>query len=152
MSIHPSEPRATTPTPVRSDADAVALFTSAMASPAQAEVLCFLLDASGRGNVVLTVTGAEHPDSVLDVVDLVGRAADGSGACYLVVATVRPDGVIEDDDDWRLDELDQLALGHGLELLEWYVFGPDDPVRMHHRVARWDQRPDRWSVPWVDAG
>lgn len=152
MPSHRSAPPTAVPAPIRSDAAAVALLRVAAVTPLEPEVLCFLLDAGGRGSVVLTVSGTHDPNAVLDVVDLVGRAALGTSACYLVVASVRPDGLVEPDDDWRLDELDQITLGHDLELLEWYVIGPDEPVRMVECVGQRDSGIDRWSVPWVDVG
>ena len=150
MPSHPPAPPIAVPAPIRSDSDAVHLLTTAATAPLEWEVLCFLLDASGRGNVVLTVSGTQHPNAVLDVVDLVARAADGTPARYLVVASVRPDGVLEPDDDWRLHEIEQTAVEYGIDLLEWYVIGPREVVRMVQLLGEHQPCTDRWVQPWVD--
>ena len=121
MPAHRSLIRPTEPLPVRSDDDAVELLALAVTEPMEPEVLCFVLDASGRGSTLFVVDDIHGPDAVLDVADLMCRAAEGSPARYLVVASTRPDGGLEPDDDWRFAELDALATSSGLDLLEWYV-------------------------------
>lgn len=134
--------------PITSAAQALALFRCVRHLPPVPETLAFLLDDAGRGQgTVVQVTDTIGPDDVVDVVELIGRAAadrvaDGvvSG---LVVATCRPrDGLLEDDDTrWRI--LSDLAEAHGLLLIEWFVLGSIGtacPRDLCGEAARWPAR------------
>lgn len=118
------------PAPVRCAADALAVIAMALSRPLAPETICFALDADGVGGVAIAIDGTEHPDDVLDVVGIIGRAAHSTPATSLVVASVRPDGdlVVGDDLRWRLASA--IARDHSLELLEWFVIGAGHRVHM----------------------
>jgi hypothetical protein len=83
-----------------------------------------LLDDQRRGISVFVVSGTTAPDAVLDVVDVVGAAAQVDDLLGgIVLASVRPGGAVEaaDIDRWlgASDALDQ----RGVELVEWFVIG-----------------------------
>jgi len=134
------------PPPVRSSADALEVVALAMSRPPRAETIAFVLDDAGYGTTVLIVDGTDEPDAVVDVVDRIAAAAGLAGAASIVVATVRPQPLtvdrpsLDDGDVDRWFEASDVATGHGVELLEWYVIGPDGivcPREVFGERSRW---------------
>jgi hypothetical protein len=112
--------------PIRSELEALAVVSLAMHRPHVDETIVLLLDHERRGITVAVVSGTTDPDAVLDVVECVSAAGEGTGRLgALVVATVRPARgmVLGDADRWI--EASQLADDHGVELVEWLVIGHD---------------------------
>jgi hypothetical protein len=108
-----------------------AFVTASMAvhRPLRPETVVVLLDDARCGLAIAVVTGTEHPDDVIEVVEcLANPCALDVGA--MVVATVRPrgaddptSGATSDVDRWL--EMSDLADQAGIELLEWFVIGPN---------------------------
>src|SRR5262245_33349716 len=114
------------PTLVDSADSALAVITTAMHHPPQPQVIVLVLDPDLRGHAIVIVDGAESPDAVIEVVELVAEgAAESTHPATLVVAAVRPhlDALPGDADRWL--ELCEIAETHGCELLEWFVFSDD---------------------------
>ena len=114
------------PTVVDSADAALAVITAAMHHPLRPQVIVLVLDADLRGHAVVIVDGAESPDAVIEVLEVVAEgAAEPAHPATLVVAAVRPDlGALPGDAD-RWLELCEIAETHGCELLEWFVFSDD---------------------------
>jgi hypothetical protein len=111
--------------PVACAADALSLFELAMHQPMQPELIALLLDAEGRGDTIVVVTDATDPDAVVDVAETMSLAAAGNPSlCRLVLATVRPCGATQPGDVDRWLEASAVSEAHGVELVEWFVFGP----------------------------
>ena len=141
--------------PIDNAADALAVIHLAMHQPLQSEVIAFLLDDDNRGGTIVSVTDVDDDDAVSRVVDLMchatarsrDRAADGDGDAGdepigfgLVVATVRPDGGIVTGDTYRWLEASSIAADLGIELIEWFVIGPDGPACPRALLGE----PERW--------
>ena len=136
------------PAPVRSAADALEVVALAMSRPPRAETIAFVLDSDGAGTTVLIVDGTEPPDSVIDVVERVAEAAGEAGAAGVVVSTVRPVTVsgdeaacLADDDIDRWLEASDIAADHDVELIEWFVVGPNGVTCPREAFGE----PPRWS-------
>jgi hypothetical protein len=106
------------------------LMTVALAchTPPQPETVVVYLDDDRRGVSIVTVTGTDEPDAVVDVVERLTHPLVHDGRiAAVVVATVRttPDDAAtaeRDIDRWL--EISDAAEQHGVELVEWYVLGP----------------------------
>lgn len=112
--------------PIHGPADALAVVRLAASVPLVPETIVILLDDDRRGRTIVVVDDTADPDALARIVEHVGAAAcrDGhTGA--LVVATVRPGGGLIADDDQRWLDASDIADGHGLELIEWFVIGDD---------------------------
>lgn len=131
------------PAPVRCAADALAVIAMALSRPLAHETICFALDVHGVGGVAVAIDGTEHPDDVLDVVGIIGRAARGTPAASLVVASVRPEAALLVGDDLRWHLTTGIAHDHSLELLEWFVIGTDQQVHLPRELTG---QPMRWDV------
>ena len=117
---------AAVPTVVDSADAALAVITTSMHHPLQPQVIVLVLDADLRGHAVVIVDGAQSPDAVIEVVELVAEgAAESAHPATLVVAAVRPElGALPGDAD-RWLELCEITETHGCELLDWFVFSDD---------------------------
>jgi hypothetical protein len=101
--------------------DALGVIHLAHHHPARPEVIALVLEER-HGRSVAVVDGAEDPDAVVSVVEVLSHglvASDRPGE--LVMATVRPDvGPLPGDAD-RWMEASAIAEEFGCELLEWFV-------------------------------
>jgi hypothetical protein len=114
------------PHPIQSTDDAAHLFSLAMRHPMEHETLAFLLDDSNHGNTIVAVSGTEQPHDVRRVVKVMALAGGHDPRwCGLVVASVRPDAPMDDDDLDRWWDLEAIADIHGVQLVEWLVISPD---------------------------
>jgi hypothetical protein len=108
-----------------------AIITLAMAihRPLRAETITLLLDHERRGVAVAVVTDTRQPDAVLEVVECLTRtSAHGGRVGAVIVATVRPgaaDPVVLAGDVDRWLEMSDIAEQAGVELVEWFVIGPE---------------------------
>lgn len=120
------------PPPVRGPVDALALVSLAAATPARAETICLLMDASRRGGTCVVVDGTEADDVIHEIAELViGGVADSGVVDAVVLATVRPGRPSPTNDDhWRWFELRDLFDDAGIDLLDWFVLGEEAPVSM----------------------
>ncbi len=117
--------------PICSHDAALVTIAAALHRPLRAETVVVLLDDDRRGIALVVVTDTKRPDDVLEVVECLTRPAAHAGrAGAVVVGTVRPGAGPEpcepaDRDVERWLELSEIAEGHGVELLEWFVIGAD---------------------------
>ena len=134
--------------PITSAAPALALFRCVRHLPPVAETLAFLVDDTWCGQGALVqVTDTVGPDDVVDVVEMIGRAAAdrivAGTVSGLVIASCRPrDGLLADDEA-RWCVLSDLAESHGLVLVEWFVLGTAGvlcPRDLCGDPARWPAR------------
>ena len=65
------------------------LLALAVTEPMEPEVLCFVLDASGRGSTLFVVDDIHGPDAVLDVADLLASGASGVAVGAAAPAALR---------------------------------------------------------------
>jgi hypothetical protein len=129
------------------DADAaLAVIRLAAQQPLQHETLVLPLDHDSRGGNIIAVSGTDDPDSVLVVVERLCHAFwHGFDVCSIVVATVRPDGETAEHERTRSDgerwwAASRLADAYGIELVEWFVIGPDEvscPREQTGESERW---------------
>jgi hypothetical protein len=118
--------------PIVDPASALRIIHLARHDPPVDETIVLLLDAERRGRCITVVTGTWFPDDVVEVTERiaeVGSGADASGVvagrgpAAIVVASCRPGtGLLDGDIDRWLDMSD-IARGHGIELVEWFVVG-----------------------------
>lgn len=112
--------------------------------PRRDEVIVVCLDDARAGIVVVGVTGTQRPESIVDVVELVtSPAAHGGRVDAVIVASVRTtidDECTADGDVDRWMEISDIADDHGVELLEWFVVGPDGTSCPRDRLGE----PPRW--------
>jgi hypothetical protein len=122
--------------PIDGPVPALAVVDLAMRRPLCHETIALVLDGDRRGRTVVVVDGTDEPDAVLDVVERVAGsiAASGRPGC-LVVATVRPGGGPLHGDDDRWLEASELADDVGVDLLEWFVIGGDQPSVAAHAAC-----------------
>lgn len=116
--------------PVRTAAQAMHIIGLAMRQPPGDETICFALDDNGVGGVAIAIGDTTVPDDLLDVIEIIGRAAVGTPAVAIVVATVRACGGVRNDDGIRWEVADAVARHHGLELLEWFVIDAEGHVHL----------------------
>ena len=117
--------------PILCSDDAIAVVSLAIHRPLEFETIAFFLDDEARSNKITIVTGTVDPDSVLEVAETLSLAAETSPAlCGLVLATVRPNAdrvhtaILPGDID-RWTEASTITDAHGIELIEWFVIGPN---------------------------
>ena len=116
--------------PITSHDDALVTVAMAVDRPLRHETIVVLLDDERRGLAVVVVTDTTCPDDVLEAVECLTRPTAHAGrAGAIVVGSVRPAPPARDiDRDIDRDverwlELSEIAEGHGIELLEWFVIG-----------------------------
>ena len=128
--------------PVDSESAARSAIESVMHRPPRSETIVIPLDDRRCGLAVIVVTGTDSPDSIVDVVDIIGwQARHNDRFAAAVVGSVRPGGSIEARDVDRWLEASEVLDEHGVELLEWFVVG--DEVRCPRDLL--GERP-RWAA------
>ena len=131
---HPSAP----PARLTDAVAALQLVDLAISRPLRSETVVFLADDSHLGHTCFIVSGTSAVDDVLDVAALVVEVAERSPAVHAVVlATVRaaePIASARSDLDRGL-ELLELFEAAGLELLDWFVIGPDGASSLRERTG-----------------
>jgi hypothetical protein len=129
------------PEPIRTAAEARALLETAISRPLRDETVAFLLDDAGHGRTIFVVAGTDRPESVLDVVEHLAAAGRISGLLSaLVLASVRPGGGIVPGDIDRWFDASEIAQDHGVQLLEWFIYGPQGftcPRDLLGEAERW---------------
>jgi hypothetical protein len=133
---HPSAP----PARLTDEVAALQLVDLAISRPLRSETVVFLADDAHLGHTCFIVSGTSAVDDVLDIASLVVEVADRSPAVHAVVlATVRPAAdpaaAPERSDLDRGLELLDLFEEAGLELLDWFVVGPDGPSSLREQVG-----------------
>lgn len=129
--------------PVDDAETAISLFELAAHQPLRPETLVLPLDHDSRGGTIIAVSDTHHPDDLFLVVE---RLCDGlrrrPDVCSVVIATVRPADIGPDcdDDGGRWQIASRLADAHGIELVEWFVIGPDGVVCPREQTGE----PERW--------
>jgi hypothetical protein len=130
--------------PITSHDDALVTIAMAVHRPLRPETIVVLLDDTRRGIALVVVTDTTRPDDVLEAVECLTRPSTHAGrAGAIVVGSVRPgappDGADADRDVDRWLELSEIAEGHGIELLEWFVIGTEVRCPRDHlgEAPRW---------------
>lgn len=124
------------------DADAaLAVIELAVHRPARHETILLTLDADRCGMHLAVVSSTTSDDAVVDVTE---RLLDASGPIDdidgIIVASVRPGCAgpcSHDRERWWL--IDDVAMDHGVELVEWFLIG--DTVSCPRRLT---SDPPRW--------
>jgi hypothetical protein len=119
--------------PITSHDDALVTVAMAVHRPLRHETIVVLLDDERRGLALVVVTDTTCPDDVLEAVECLTRPTTHAGrAGAIVVGSVRPSQPGRRDVDADADrdverwlELSEIAEGHGVELLEWFVLGAE---------------------------
>lgn len=123
------------------------LIDAVVAVPLRPETIVVVLDDAHCGLGIVTVDGAGDPERTVAVVEVLAVPGlfDGE-ADALLVATVcpsRPDAAcLQADDADRWFEMCDLAEAAGLELVEWFVYGPDGVSCPRDRTGS----PPRWPA------
>ena len=108
---------------LRSASDALRVVTR-VGDRSRHQTILVLLDEQRAGSGCVVVEPTPDPASVFDVAELaIGRGQPVAVACIL--ASVRPDADAQPDDVDRWFELLDLFDDAGVDLLDWYVVGPD---------------------------
>ena len=128
--------------PVRSAADAMAVFGTQITRPLAAETLVMFLGDDRRGTQLITVGGTDRREQLVEIVEVMAQAAGRvPEIAGLVLATVRPGGemVAADTDLWL--EAADMAEQCGIELIDWLL------VTRHGVVSPREQlgMPSRWQ-------
>jgi hypothetical protein len=132
--------------PIDHEATALAVVRTAAAWPLRHETILVLLDDAHCGIGLVVVSGTTEPDAVLVVAERILDPVVHEGrVAAAIVASVRPDGPPEAGDDRDLTdadrwlELDEIATGCGVELLEWFVLGDglNRPRELVNAPPRW---------------
>ena len=133
--------------PIDREATALAVVRTAAAWPLRHETIVVLLDDARCGIGLVVVNGTTEPDAVLEVAEcLLDPAVHDGRVAAVIVASVRPDGRgpdvdaepdLTDADRWL--ELDEIATGCVVELVEWFVLGDglSRPRELVNEPPRW---------------
>jgi len=110
--------------PICSAGDALAVFALQLSQPLCHETLVMLIDSSGCGLSLITVSDTTLPHQVVDVADTMAiMLADRPDVSGMVLATVRPRGGVLADDDTLWFEADAVVESQELVLYDWLVIG-----------------------------
>lgn len=130
--------------PICSAGEALAVFALQLSQPLCHETLVMLIDSSGCGLSLVTVSGTTMPDQVVDVADTMAiMLADRLDVSGIVIATVRPRGGVLGDDDTLWFEADAAVESHGLVLYDWLVIGRGGTRSLSDELgvpSRWPSR------------
>ena len=110
--------------PVDTELAALAVLTSIIDTTPTDQVIAILLDHDGIGHSILIVHETTQPDAILDVVDVLVASIPDEGSpvvSEVILASIRPGGVLESCDADRWFEASETFAAHGIELLEWFV-------------------------------
>ncbi|WP_040491529.1 hypothetical protein [Ilumatobacter nonamiensis] len=115
------------------------LISSVLATPPRPESFIVFLDADRCASTIMTVSGTDDPDAILDIAAFAGAAASGAGFSSVVLASVRADDPFDLDDAERWLDIDAEIASAGVELVEWYVIGPtvSTPRSLIGEPPRW---------------
>ena len=111
--------------------------------PPRDETIVVFLDDARCGFAIVVVTDTVEPDAVVEVVELLtSPAVHGGRVDAVVVGSIRTrhDTRADAGDVDRWLEISDLAEGNGVDLLEWYVIGPDGASCPRDRLGE----PPRW--------
>jgi hypothetical protein len=131
--------------PIDDPATVARILSTVIHRPLRDETLVVLVDAERRGIGLVVVTGTSDPDAVIEVVEcLAAPTAHGGRIAGMIVASVRPGWrtgpTLERSDVERWMELSTVADDRGVEVIEWFVIGPDDVTCPRDRLGE----PPRW--------
>lgn len=130
--------------PIGDERTLMAIVRAAAARPPRHETIVMLLDDARCGLALLIVSGTARPDDVIEVAERVlpPDVHEGRAAASAIVSVRLDDGEQLDDAD-RWIELDAIADGAGVELVDWLIVGGDElavlgrPRELVHEPARW---------------
>ena len=132
---HPSAP----PARLTDAVAALQLVDLAISRPLRPETVVLLADDAHLGHTCFIVSGTSYVDDVLDVAALVAEVAERSPAVHAVIlATVRPAEPIGSSERSDLDrglELLELFEEAGVELLDWFVIGPEGSSSLREQTG-----------------
>lgn len=129
--------------PIDQEATALVLLDAAATWPRRHETIVVLLDDARRGIGLVVVRDTADPDAVIEVAErILDPVVHDGRVAAVVVASIRPpDREHHDDlaDAERWHDLDEVAGGCGVELVEWFVVG--DGVSRPRELVN---EPQRW--------
>jgi hypothetical protein len=129
--------------PICSAGDAMRVFAHQVSRPLCHETLVMFIDATGCGQVLVTVSGTTDPFAVVEVADAMATsAARAHHIAGLVLASVRPHGLLMDDDDELWLESCSVVEEAGLVLFDWLLIGHDEVASMCDLLGE----PSGWEV------
>jgi len=129
--------------PIVDPTTALRLVRAAMALPPRPETVVVLLDDAHCGVAIVSVDGTADPDQVVAVVEcLANPALVESDVAAMIVASVRPDHLLDDRDGDRWFEMCDVAEQVGIDVVEWFVVG--GRVNCPRDLAG---VPPRWPTP-----
>ncbi len=113
--------------PIDDPTTAARILSAVVRRPLRSETIVVLLDAERRGIGVVVVAGTDDPDAVVEVVEFLSAPGAHEGRVgAVIVATIRPDADAPDDRDVdRWMEISSIASDQGVEVIEWFVVGPE---------------------------
>lgn len=130
--------------PIDQEATALVLVDAAATRPTRHETIVVLLDDARCGIGLVVVRDTADPDAVIDVVErILDPVVHDGRVAAVVVASIRPPDPEGHDDDLadaeRWHDLDEVAGGCEVELVEWLVLG--DGVSRPRELVN---APERW--------
>ena len=123
-SFQPDEAPRANVDPITDERDLLALAALVLGPPLEQKTLVVILDDHRRGRCLITVTGTDDPDDVIEVAHFIRDAVDlapREAPPAIALVSVRPDAPVDPDDADRRDEIAQI-LGP-VRLDEWLVLG-----------------------------
>jgi hypothetical protein len=132
--------------PIDCETTALAVVRTAAAWPLRHETIVVLLDDAHCGIGLVVVSGTSDPDAVVEVAErILDPVVHDGRVAAAIISSSRPGddmrgdggGVLRDADRWL--ELDEIATGAGVELLEWFVLGDglSRPRELVNAPPRW---------------
>ena len=110
--------------PIDTELAALAVVTAVADTPQTEQIIAIMLDHHHIGHSILVVHETIHPDALLDVVDVLARSIPEGGSptvSEVILASIRPGGVLDEGDADRWFEACEILEGHAVGLLEWFV-------------------------------
>ena len=131
--------------PVDSPDRAMLIIASGLEVPLRPETIVVVLDADDTGIAVIVVDGTDAADDLFEVTGLVGRTAPIHHGRRVVIASVRPDGDVLEDDVFRWHVATQDLAESDIELVDWFVLTDLDRPPICPRAL--GLLPSRWAEP-----
>lgn len=110
--------------PIRDSHDLLAVASLALHHPLRHETLVMLLDEHSCGTGLVTITGTNHPDDILEVARFFSDAlmhSPESAPAGLAIVSIRPGELADANDPNRRAEIERIL--DPITLHDWLVLG-----------------------------